>query len=120
MTRDELIKYLNDNFEADEEINFVYYDSNGDDDVRTTKCTVKTHCIEKINGYNEWLDYVKDKNGNLVKKWIKITSEQVRDINFRRCWKDSKWMSADEIHNRMRWVTVNTTIDNKKCLFIDE
>jgi hypothetical protein len=118
MTRDEFIKYLNDNFEADEEINFVYY--NNYDDVRTTKCTVKTHYTEKINGYHEWLDYVKDENGNLVKKWIKITSEQVRDINFRRRWKDSKWMSADEIHNRMRWVTVDVVNDNKKCLFIDE
>jgi hypothetical protein len=118
MTRNELIKYLNDNFEADEEINFVYNDD--DNDVRTTKCTAKIHCLEKINGYNEWLDYVKDENGNLVKKWIKITSEQVRDINLRRCWKDSKWMTADEICNRIRWVTVDVVNDNKKCLFIDE
>jgi hypothetical protein len=118
MTRDELIKYLNDNFEADEEINFVYNDDMGD--IRTTKCTAKTHSLEKINGYNEWLEYVKDEDGNLVKKWIRLTNEQVKDINFRRCWKDSKWMSADEIKNRMRWVTVDTVIDNRKCLFIDE
>lgn len=118
MTRNELIKYLNDNFEADEEINFVYYDNY--DDVRTAKCTVKTHYTEKINGYNEWLDYVKDENGNLVKKWTRLTNEQVRDINRHRRWKDSKWMSVDEIHNRMRWVTVDVVNDNRKCLFIDE
>lgn len=117
MIRNEFIKYLNDNFEADEEINFVYHDDGYD--VRTTKCTVETHCLEKINGYNEWLDYVKDENGNLIKQWTRLTNEQVKDINFRRCWKDSKWMSVDEIKNRMRWVTVDTVIDNKKCLFID-
>jgi hypothetical protein len=37
MTRDELIKYLKDNFEADEEINFAYYDYG--DDVSITKPT---------------------------------------------------------------------------------
>ena len=118
MTRNELIKYLNDNFEADEEINFVYYDDGSD--VRTAKCTAKTHNLVKINGYTEWLDYVKDENGNLVKQWIRLTTEQVKDINSRRRWKDSKWMSADEIGNRTRWVTVDTVIDNRKCLFIDE
>jgi hypothetical protein len=116
MTRDELIKYLNDNFEADEEINFVYY--NNYDDVRTTKCTVKTHYTEKINGYHEWLDYVKDENGNLVKTWTRLTIEQMRDINSRRCWKDNRWLTADEIRNRMRWITDDITEDNKKCLFI--
>lgn len=115
MTRDELIKYLSDTFAADEEINFVYYDDEGD--VRTNKCIIKTHYSEKINGYHEWLEYVKDKNGNFVKKWTRLTSEQVRDINFRRCWKN-KWMTADEIRNRMRWVTESVSNDNKTCLFI--
>ena len=66
MTRNEFIKYLNDNFEADEEITFLYYDDG--DDVRTTKCTAKTHYMAKIDGYHEWLDYVRDENGNLIKK----------------------------------------------------
>lgn len=115
MTRDELIKYLSDNFEADEEINFVYNDDEGD--VRTTKCFVDTHNRELINGYHEWLEYVKDENGNFVKKWTRLTSEQVRDINFRRCWKNTG-MTADEIRNRMRWVTESVSNDNKTCLFI--
>ena len=118
MTRDEFIKYLNDTFAADEEINFVYHDDG--DDIRTTKCIVKIHYTKKISGHHEWLDYEKDENGNLVKKWTRLTEEQVRDINFRRCWKDSKWLTADEIHNRMRWITDDVTNDNKKCLFIDE
>lgn len=118
MTRDEFIKYLNDNFEANEEINFVYHDDG--DDIRTTKCTAKNHHTTKINGYHEWLDYEKDENGNLIKKWTRLTEEQVRDINFHRRWKDRKYMSVDEIHNRMCWVTTDVTNDNKKCLFIDE
>jgi hypothetical protein len=123
MTRDELIKYLSDNFEADEEITFVYHDYG--EDIRSTKCFVDTHNRELINGHHEWLDYVKDENGNLVKTWIKLTSEQVRDINLRRCWKynnwmtkDNKWMTAAEVQKRMRWVTDSITNDNKKCLFI--
>lgn len=117
MTRNEFIKYLNDNFEVDEEITFLYYDDG--DDIRTTKCTAKTHCLEKINGYYEWLEYVKDENGNLVKQWTRLTDEQVRDINYHRRWKDTEWMTANEINNRMHWVTVNITNDNKKCLFIE-
>lgn len=116
MTRDELINYLSDNFEADEEINFVYNDDG--EDIRSTKCFVDTHNRELINGHHEWLDYVKDENGNLVKKWTRLTIEQVRDINSRRCWKDNKWMTADEIQNRMCWITDDITEDNKKCLFI--
>lgn len=116
MTRDELIKYLNDTFGADEEINFVYNDYG--DYVRTTKCIIKTHYLNKMNDYYEWLEYVKDENGNLIKKWIKLTNEQVKDINCRRRWKDTKYLSTNEINNRLRWVTVNNVNDNKTCLFI--
>jgi hypothetical protein len=116
MTRDELINYLRDNFEADEEINFVYYDDG--DDVRTTKCTVETHYSHKINGHYQWLEFVKDENGNLVKKYIKLTNEQAKEINTTRQW-NGDYLSRDEISNRMLWVTENITNDNKKCLFID-
>ena len=115
MTRDELIKYLNDNFEANEEINFVYYDDG--DEVRTTDCSVQNHCIEKISGYHEWLDFEKDENGNLVEKWTRLTNEQVREINTYFRW-NGNYLTRDEIHNRMRWITGYVTIDNKKCLFI--
>jgi hypothetical protein len=117
MTRNELIKYLNDNFEADEEINFVYYDDGND--VRTAKCTAKIHCTEEIIGYNVWLDFVKDENGNLVKQWIRLTNEQVRDINTNFRW-NGDYLTRDEIKNRMQWITDRVINDKKKCLFIDE
>ena len=116
MTRDELIKYLNDNFEANEEINFVYYDDG--DDVRTTKCTAKTHHSGKIDGHYEWLDFVKDENGNLVEKWTILTNEQVRKININFRW-NGNYLTQDEIHNRMRCHTNYIINDDKKCLFID-
>jgi hypothetical protein len=116
MTRDELIKYLNDNFEADEEINFVYY---GDGtDICTTKCTAQIHYSKKITGHYMWLDYVKDENGKLVEQWTRLTDEQVRDINTNFQW-NGNYLTRDEIHNRMQWITDSMVNDNKKCLFID-
>ena len=115
MTRDELIKYLSDNFEADEEINFVYNDDEGD--VRTTKCFVYMHDREIIDGHYEWLVYEKDNNGNLVKDMITLTQDQVREINTKRQW-NGESLSRDEIRNRMLWFTDNVINDNKKCLFI--
>ena len=116
MTRDELIKYLIDNFEADEEINFVYNDDEGD--VRTNKCFVYMHDREIIEGHYEWLVYEKDNNGNLVKDMITLTQDQVREINTKRQW-NGNYVSRDEIKNRMLWFTDNIVNDNKKCLFIE-
>lgn len=116
MTRNELIKYLKDNFDADEEINFVYWDDG--DDVRTTKCIVETHRSQKIDGHYEWLELVKDENGNLVKKYTKLTREQVKEINTTLRW-NGVYLTRDEIYNRMRWCTENIINDDKKCLFID-
>lgn len=115
MTRNEFIKYLNDNFEADEEINFVYHDDG--DDVRTNKCFVDIHNQEIIKGHHKWLVYEKDNNGNLVKNMISLTQDQVREINTNRKW-NGDYLSKDEISNRMLWFTENITKDNKKCLFI--
>lgn len=117
MTRNELIKYLKDNFEANEEINFVYYDDG--DDVRTNKCIIKTHHSHKIDGHHEWLELVKDENGNLVKNWVRLTDEQVREINT-NLRLNGVYLTRDEIYNRLLWCTDNIKNDDKKCLFIDE
>ncbi len=115
MTRNELIKYLNNNFEADEEITFVYHDDG--EDIRSTKCFVDIHNQEIIKGHYKWLVYEKDNNGNLVKDMITLTQDQVREINTNRQW-NGNYLTKDEISNRMLWFTENITNDNKKCLFI--
>ena len=116
MTRNQLIELLNNNFASDEEVVFVYFDDQND--IRTTSCKVGIHKQDIINGHYEWLVLEHGDKNNLTQEWITLTDDQVREINSTRKW-NGNYVTVDEIHNRMRWITDSKNVDCKKCIIID-